>query len=165
MMSSYIPIASQTTSGIVTSVTFNSIPITLNGKTLRDIVIITSVRAQAFDSWLGLRFNADSGNNYHWVQAGNGNATNSTGASVAQIQLFAHLTTSRGAYEMSILDFAQTNKHKTVIGTGGSSGSFGVAMTSGRWASTNAINSITLFGGQGLEFAAGSTFSIFGIEG
>lgn len=150
-------IASQTTSSVVTSVTFNSIP-----NTFRDLVIVADVAAQAFDSWLGLRFNGASTNTYSWVYAGNG-ANSNSGANVAQIQLFSHLTTTRGVQTVHVMDYAITNKHKSVLGRGGSAGAFGPGMTAGRWASTNAITSLTLFGGQGIEFAVGATFNIYGI--
>lgn len=154
----YDLIATQTTSSVVTSVTFNSIP-----STYRDLVIVSNVAAQAFDSWLGLRFNGDTGNNYNWVRAGSGGVVTSSGSNAAQIQLYAHLTTTRGVWVTNVMDYQQTDKHKSTIGHGGSAGAFGVAMSAGRWASTSAITSVTLFGGQGLEFASGATFTIFGI--
>lgn len=157
MTATYDLISMQTTSSVVTSVTFNSIP-----STYRDLVIIADVAAQAFDSWLGLRFNGDTANNYQWVRAGSGGAVTSAGSG-AQIQLYAHLTTTKGNWTTNVLDYAVTDKQKTVLGKGGSGGSFGPGITAGRWASTNSITSVTLFGGQGLEFASGATFAIYGI--
>jgi hypothetical protein len=163
-MSSWIFLSEQVTSTVTTSVTFNSIPTTSGGKNLRDLVIVADVAAQAFDSWLGLRFNGDTGSNYVWVRGGSGGTASSQGTSQTQIQLYAHLTTTKGLWVTSVGDYARSDRQKCIVGTGGSTGAFGQAMTSGRWANNAAITSVTLFGGQGLEFASGARFTIYGIE-
>ena len=61
------------------------------------------------------------------------------------------------------MDYSATDKHKTMLSRGGSS-SFGVGMNAGRWANTSAVTSVLVIGQSGLDFAAGSTFYLYGIE-
>jgi len=156
----YELIASTTTVAPVLSITVSSIP-----STYKDLVITLDVAATQYDSYLGLRFNSDTGTNYNYVGVGNG--TSASGAQdTNQIQIYSHLTTTKGLYIINVNDYSATNKHKYTISQGGSSNStYRTGYGAGRWASTSAINSVTLFGGQGLYFATGAKMQIFGIEG
>jgi len=73
---------------------------------------------------------------------------------------------------IDILDYANTNKYKTLRGVLGlslnaadASGSFGrVNMSSGSWRNTNAISSITLYPTLGTGFTQYSSFALYGIK-
>jgi hypothetical protein len=74
-----------------------------------------------------------------------------------------------GAAIVDILDFASTNKNKTIKSfhglTGGASGLGdlnAVHLSSGLFLSTNAVSSITIFPNTG-NFVTGSRFSVYGV--
>jgi hypothetical protein len=172
-MSSYIPIASQTLGSSASSVTFSSIPTTLNGKTLRDLVLV--IQAQAANSGvvtnLLMRINGDTASNYAEVRMrGDGSSASSNAVT------FSEMTISSGGslvstvplqINLQIMDFAQTDKHKSILNrANGASASFtATAASAFRWANTSAITSVSIFPDSPNLMAAGSTFSLYGIEG
>jgi hypothetical protein len=58
------------------------------------------------------------------------------------------------------MDYSVTDKQKTVLSRTNSS--FGTDITAGRWASTSAITSVTVYPSSG-DFEIGSTFALYGI--
>lgn len=164
-MSSYIPIASQTTSSVST-ITFSSIPTTVNGKTIRDLVL--AIVAPDTDCYLV--FNNDTGQNYPAVYMGvfNGQTNPYSGIRTTRTKLEIGGTAWGGITLVHILDFAQTNKHKLVLSRANSpSGLYNDATEAyaGRWASTSAITSIRLETLSGTGLQPGSIASLYGIEG
>jgi hypothetical protein len=71
-------------------------------------------------------------------------------------------------FVIDILDYANTNKYKTIRYLSGydANGSGRVGLGSGSWRSTSAVTSITL---QGLEYSSNykqySSFALYGIKG
>ena len=166
-MSSYIPIASQTLSSSATAVNFTSIPTTLNGKTLRDLVLVCYV-IQDF-SIARMRFNSSTSFNYETVtMSGSGSGTDSRTASLTSYMSLqnqpVYTSTNGGITILNVFDYAQTNKHKSVLIRNDYSSQFGTQAAAGSWSSTDAISSINLFVASD-TFRAGSTFSLYGIEG
>ena len=167
-MSSYIPIASQTLGSSASSVTFSSIPTTLNGKTLRDLVLIATPIGTV-NQFEALTFNGDTGANYNLVwMSGNGSTAASSGGSgynnIINDQGWDSVRTTYGTqFVYNIFDYSQTNKHKSVL-LRTNRADFRTVATAARWANTAAITSITFVQVSG-NLAAGSTFSLYGIEG
>jgi hypothetical protein len=165
-MSSYIPIASQTLGSSAASVTFSSIPTTLNGKTLRDLVLVHSTAGTP----PRMRVNSDTGSNYSHVRmSGNGSSATSGGYTDTSVNLFAvgfsgnpGPSTDVDFVVTQIFDYATTDKHKTMLSRH-SIASGAVEAFANRWANTSAITSILIYGDS--NFAAGSTFSLYGLEG
>jgi hypothetical protein len=115
-----------------------------------------------------MTFNGGSAGSYVTVgMEGNGSSTTSGTWATAGIAMFVvngYLTTGESATGFfHIMDFAQTNKQKSVLVRAGRAGG-GVVANAGRWDQTTAITSLT-FGPFGTNWAAGSTFNLFGIEG
>jgi hypothetical protein len=156
-MSSYIPIASQTLGSSAASVTFSSIPTTLNGKTLRDLIIVGRFESAGNNTLC--RINSDTGNNYnHVLMYAAPSAGSFTQSSVDRFVL----DFGASMLIMQVFDFAQTNKHKSILSrSDNASSATGAAAC--RWANTSAVTSIQLYVGG--TFAAGSTFSLYGLEG
>jgi hypothetical protein len=145
-------------------VTFSSIPTTLNGKTLRDLVVVTSATSPE----MYVRFNSDSGSNYNFVWMLGFDNSAFSGSSSSQARLALARVAWGGNTITQIFDFSQTNKHKSTISRANGAGvaNNAVEAIAGRWASTAAITSMTLQGlSGGADFPAGSTFSLYGIEG
>jgi hypothetical protein len=72
--------------------------------------------------------------------------------------------TSQSVTIIDIMDYSQTDKHKSVIARGNTPG-WGTRMIAGRWASTAAITSIVIKTEAGLTFSIGDSFSLYGIAG
>jgi hypothetical protein len=60
-----------------------------------------------------------------------------------------------------IIDYSQTNKHKTILFRGNSASASVVTATAARYASNNAITSLTVSAAGG-SFLANSSFALFG---
>ena len=146
------------------SVSFTSIPSTYTHLQIRAIARSTS------NPQVNLRFNSDSGNNYteHDLM-GNGSSASAYGAGnipyMPQGQV-ASAASTFGAYVIDILDYANTNKFKTIRGLNGfdSNGSGILGLFSNLWRNTSAVSNIELFANVG-SFAQYSSFALYGIKG
>jgi hypothetical protein len=155
----YIALANLTLNGTDSSITFDSIP-----STYRDLVAVINTDSST-QADLYLRFNGDTGNNYNRVTGqGTGSVASynsSTNAAFMRLNGNGDLATdfSQNAI-IQVMDYSATDKHKSVLSRTNST--HGVDMTAGRWASTNAVTSVTIYPSTG-SFESGSTFSLFGI--
>ena len=115
----------------------------------------------------------DTNSNYAWHQLyGDGS---STGASAGTTQSFMYMpqvatdlnsASIYGSVIIDILDYANTNKYKTLRGFGGfdANGSGKVFLRSGLWQSTSAINTVRLYPNSG-NWKQYSQFALYGIKG
>jgi hypothetical protein len=159
-------------SGGSSSISFTSIPSTYQHLQLRMITRGTSTAAFNLD----FTFNNDSGSNYgpsHYLEgdgatasAGVANATSTT-----RITTFASPKSSAtasvfGGFVVDVLDYANTNKYKTLRHFGGydANGSGFVDLDSGLWMSSSAINRLDITTGA-TSFAQYSSFALYGIKG
>ena len=170
---SYESIATTTVgSGGSASITFSSIPATYTHLQIRCLMQET----QAGTDWDNFNavFNSDTGANYtrHFVE-GNGAAVTAFGAANRSAAFVGMVSRSGagasvfGVNIIDILDYANTNKYKTVrtlagfdYNGGGSTGLFSSA-----WLSTSAISSIVLTADSGSNFSQYSSFALYGIKG
>lgn len=143
--------------------TFSSIPSTYKHLQLR--IVQRSSGSTQF-----IRFNGDTGSNYvrHELRGNGTNVTSS--ASTAQTYIAPGFVVNSGgtpsgahsAFIIDILDYASTTNNKTVrmFGGGLDDADKYIALNSGLWLSTAAINSI------GLTYATStSRFSLYGVKG
>lgn len=130
-------------------------------------------RASQLDG-LSMRFNSDTGSNYadHNLQGGGASASAGANTSVSYIIIALASASNAGAniYSagvVSILDYANTSKYKTVRTLGGydNNGNGYIRLSSGLWQNTNAITSITFGSTDGSGILAGSQFALYGIKG
>jgi len=165
MAATYIPLATQTLSSAVSSVTFSGIP-----QTYTDLVIVANLGKSLTGSSVEFRFNADGGSNYSITELyGNGTSAASARAS--------NLTYGQVAYDvvpgsgitsnflLNIMNYSNTTTNKTTISRNNSMDTTysGAAAIVNLWRSTAAINSITFTSSGGATFTTGSTFSLYGI--
>ena len=169
-LSNYFSIQTVTVgAGGSSTVTFNSIPSTYTHLQIR--AISKDSRSNP-NTAFSIRLNSDSGTNYSShdltgdgggsvVATGTANSTeiglgNSSGGTNANIF---------GAQIIDILDYANTNKFKTVRTLGGhdQNGSGYLGLFSGNWRSTSAVTSITI-----IPLVANiqqySSFALYGIK-
>ena len=160
----YTQINSVTLAAASTSVTFSSIP-----GTFRDLVIVAVGRSNTVSNLrLRFRFNNDATASAYTAVTMRGEGT-SPGSSAptantsAYVGEVAAISTEAAIWKLEIFDYAQTDKHKTAL-TRLSRGGGGTEAIANRWANTAAVTSINLFGNGSEPFAAGATFTLYGIE-
>jgi hypothetical protein len=143
------------------SITFSSIPSTYTHLQIRGIGLITS--AGGFT----IQFNSDTGSNYSWHQLyGEGSIAQSNSGATQTFMYMAYgggSTTAPNALVTDVLDYANTNKYKTIRSLSGNdlNGSGGIQFWSGNWRSTSAITSITITA----SFNQYSQLALYGIKG
>jgi hypothetical protein len=178
LLGSYAPvtpafesIATITATGGETSLGFTSIPGTYTSLQVRGIVRDTD--AGTGWNYGGMTVNNDTGSNYaqHYIRGNGtsvqvyGNPNMTTGNGILAIGNGS----TAGIFGVVIMDFhdyASTTRYKTIRSfVGGDSNGAGlVVLNSTLWQSTSAITSIQILDGA-TAFAAGSTFSLYGIKG
>jgi len=162
--------------GGATSITFNSIPSTYTHLQIRYMGKGTSALG-GYPSGSFLRFNDDNTANYtsHNLR-GNGSSA-AAGANVGEIYMNEVIvpgldgwnSTTFGVGIIDILDYANTNKFKTIRSLNGAdnNGSGAVYVSSSNWRSTNAITKITLNVDPTYvsSYAQNSQIALYGIKG
>ena len=164
---SYIALATTTLGSAASSVTFSSIPTSVSGVALRDLVLVIAANYTSGDGNVQLRLNGDTGANYTNIYMLGGGSGSGVSGAVTQPWIYGGgMNTSQGNGQIfQLMDFSATNKHKTVLNRTSEVGG-AVYAWAGRWASTSAVNTIRIVGQDGgRSFAIGSTFSLYGIAG
>ena len=157
--STYTKIATTTTSGNASSVTFSSIPATYT-----DLIIIFNGSAGATSGDLAT-FNGDTGANYSttFLRGDGSSAASGRVPSANSINPGLTFGTSQSTYIMQIMNYANTTTYKTALYRSSSvatSSYVGAAVA--LWRSTAAINTINFFT-SGTNYVNGSTFSLYGV--
>jgi hypothetical protein len=163
------PIATNLLSSTASTVTFSNIPQGYKHLQIRFISRNTVVNDQ-----LGMQFNLDGGSNYARHELSGFGSINAY-ASTSQIQIIgvgfeAYSTNAANMFGVGIidiLDYANTNKYKTVRSITGydTNGGGGVGIVSGLWMNTAPITTIAMNQQGGGNFAINSRFSLYGIKG
>lgn len=161
-----LPIASQIVSTPVNQVQFTSIPTSVNGVTIRDLLLIGSNMTASLDDSIRVRLNnASSTNTYpHLFMLGSGSSSGQSGSNNGNawfIQDGNLATNQQDMVVMHILDFTQTDKHKTALWR--YSNGFGPYAYAARWADTSAVVSLQIFLNT-QNFNAGSRFDLYGVQ-
>jgi hypothetical protein len=164
MPSTYEPIATQTLGSATATVTFSSIP-----STYTDLVLVTSSKKDtATAANEAIRFNSDTGSNYSYTllegtgsAAASGRATNSTSIALDDAALVD--TSNFRPAIVSIQNYSNSTTNKTILSRANNA-SRGVDAIVGLWRNTAAITSVSVILQGGSNFAAGSTFTLYGIK-
>jgi hypothetical protein len=157
------------------SVSFTNIPNTYSHLQLR--YIGRTSRAVNNDGLI-VKFNSsNSGYNYlgGHVLFGNGSSASSiagwigsstAGGAIGQIPGANNASNIFGAAVVDILDYTNTNKHKTVRTLHGydANGSGEVHLMSFSWDNTSAITSMAITVGTGQDFVANTQFALYGVK-
>jgi hypothetical protein len=169
---SMIPISSVVVgSSGVGSITFSNIPNTYTHLHVRYLARATRISTA---SQPAIRFNGDTGNNYvaHYTSSNGGVSAGIDGPSTNQIwgtpiTALNSPANTFGTGITDILDYANTNKNKTIRQIGGyeANGAGFANFNSGLWLSTSAVTSLTIREGYGNNFVEFSQFILYGVKG
>lgn len=144
-------------SGGSSSITFSSIPSTYKHLQIRAFLKGTAASNR------NLTFNGITSGYFQHRLEGSGSSASASGYT-SQSQIAMPITGSQwGSVVFDFLDYADTNKNKTVRMFGGydDNGSGFIGLTSGSVANTSAINSITIAGDTWQQY---SSFALYGIK-
>ena len=152
-------------SGGAANATFSSIPSTYKHLQIRQIAQCATAA-----TWIAIQFNSDTGTNYTWheLRGDGASASAAGGGGLAYIRIALQ---DAGSYWSSavtdILDYQNTNKYKTTRSLHGVDRNGGgvVGLTSGFWANTAGVSSITIYPQGGGNFNQYSQFALYGIKG
>ena len=149
------------TGSAFTLITFSSIP-----STYRDLRVVVTGATDA-EGNIFLKINGDASSNYSQVNmrsfaTSSAASSSGTGARVNSNYSTGLQTSSRAINIYDIFDYAQTNKHKSILIRANHSDE--VDAIAARWASTSAITSLSITANDAAAFTAGSTFSLYGVS-
>jgi len=170
LVGAYDSLATVTLSTATSSVTFSGIPAGYKHLQIRWIGQTTS---NTVDTSMAVQLNSDTGSNYAGHRLFGDGATaavaNATSVSFMRADRLNAPTSANdifGAGVIDFLDYANTNKYKTMRSLGGvdRNGSGGIYFGSGLWMNTAAITSITLFAADTGNFRQYSSFALFGVK-
>jgi len=168
---SYFALATTTLTSAASSVTFSSIPTSVNGQALRDLVAVVTTAPGNLGVPGGTarnllaRLNGDSSNVYtRVIMSGDGATARSASDTQTWLALdwYAHSNSTTHLHVLQIMDFSSNNKHKTVLTRVQSTNA--TDTLAHRWPSNSVINSLTFLYDQN-TLAAGCIFSLYGIAG
>lgn len=165
-LQSLVPLATITLQSPSAEIKFTGMP-----ELYRDLVIFGALRTDraAETDPIRLRFNNDStsGNYTRVAMYGNSGGVGGYSDSPGEVIIDAGSTGASSAsgmfsaLKLDIIDYRMTNKYKTLLTTSNIS-SIETRRQSARWASLNAIETITITPYFGTNFVAGSNLSIYG---
>ena len=163
MPTTYEPIATTTLGSAAASITFSSIPTTYT-----DLRVVANT-LQTATTYVGLRLNSVSTNTYSYTELyGTGSSSGSArGSNITEMYLNSRVLPANtpGLVTADIFSYAGST-FKTVLsqfsGDNNGSGFMGGVVNLSR--NTTAVSSLYIYEANGGTFAAGSTFTMYGIK-
>lgn len=144
-------------------IVFGSIP-----QGFRDLVAVFRGTTTPANGAGFIRFNGDSGNNYvNIITAGNTTPPYSGTSTKSAIDFALDFAVEAGVQNstiVQIMDYSSSDRHKTALIRTNIGSNYVPAVIGGRWANNSAITTLSFTLNQN-SYAAGSTFSLFGIAG
>jgi len=169
MAKTYEPIATTTLGSAQASYTFSSIP-----STYTDLIIVASIKADSTTiATPALRFNGDTTSNYSatWLYGNGSTASSSRGSNATYLYTGDYVagveSTNFATFISHIFNYANTTTYKTVLSRNNqiNSADGETGATVGLWRKTpEAISTILYTSTNGANYAAGSTFTLYGIK-
>ncbi len=170
---SYESIATVTVgAGGSSSIDFTSIP-----NTYKHLQIRMGSKINNASDWVTIAMrvgngSVDSGSNYAYHDIFGQGSSVTAQAATSQNRMYIGWASgssysSLGLVVLDLLDYANTNKNKTVRSLTGidNNGSGIISLESNLWMSTSAVNTISIFPHSGTAFQQYSHFALYGIKG
>jgi hypothetical protein len=156
--STYTPIATYTTSGSQTLVTFTS----FGGYT--DLYFTISNFGSGSGGNTRMRFNSDSGSNYSWTVLTGDGSTASSARGTNDTSTVSSYNGADGVTLINVQSYSNSTTNKTILSRAGKAGT-GVDAVVGMWRNTAAITTITFQANTAgtSAFGNGIIFNVYGI--
>lgn len=154
----YHSLATITLGSSASTVTFGSIP-----AGYRDLRLVANVSGTGaiLDSDY-VKFNTSTADFTTVQMYGNGSTTGSNTGTSGRVSNYENTIGRMYLWVLDIMDYSQTDKHKTYLSRFNADDA-GVGAFAGRWAQTAALTAIQVYPATG-SYAAGSTFTLFGVK-
>lgn len=176
-LGSMFPLGVFTLASATATIDFTNIPQTYTHLQLRYLARENTGGATSASSQLAMRFNSDSGNSYSLHRLyGNGSSALSDGYAsstpltsirVSGLNGSSATASSFAGGVIDILDYKNTNKNTTVRSLCGGdlndTNGF-IFFNSGAWYNTAAVSRITITSLGAVDFAANSSFALYGVQ-
>lgn len=163
MASTYEAIMTYTVPSAQSSYTFTSI-----SQDYTDLVLVANTIVSSGVGYeLGLQFNGDTGSNYSDTYLLGDGTSATSGRQSLTFADCGYLASNSGNPNTRIINlqnYSNTTTYKTVLSRGSSVNSGQAIAYVNLWRNTSAISSIKIFSNVGLNYAAGSTFTLYGIK-
>ena len=159
MGSAIVPLQNITLGSAATSVTFASIP-----GTFRDLRIVINAKNTVDAQGIRTQYTDDANANYSYIVTygtGSGNGASGAGSGLTYADYGVNRTSNQTTL-VDIMDYSATDKHKTALVRSDNATAI-VLYYLNRWASNSAITKVKLSASAN-SFAAGSTFSLYGVK-
>jgi len=173
----YEHLATTTLSSNASSITLSGLDSYTDYKHLQLRAVWQSTATGTSEGYGKFRFNSDTGSNYAWHNLQGNQSSFATDGGWNQDGIFNYFSTGQSTtpqdgsfaiFTMDILDFANTNRYKTMKMLTGTTQYFPYApyirLYSGYWASNNAITSISFTPLIG-QITSKTRWSLYGIRG
>ena len=166
MPSTYTPIATNTLSSAVSSVTFSSIP-----QTYTDLILVTGIKKSAGNAAY-IRANNDSGTNYSttYLYGSGGTATSTRDTNRTWFDSLGATATGTNTFALStnhIMNYSNSTTYKDILARKQysiTSGTWDYTEASiSTWRSTAAITQLDILAIAG-NFEIGCTFTLYGVK-
>lgn len=157
--------------GGASSVTFSNIPQYYKHLQVRAVLRPTTATNPPYNTFI--RFNSDTGANYarHLLRGDGATATSASAASTtsgltAYSLASSDIANAFATFVTDVLDYSSASKYKTVRTLGGYdvNGAGSAMLTSSLWMATTSISNITFTHESVSNFAATSTFALYGVN-
>jgi hypothetical protein len=154
----YFPIATNTLSSAVASVTFSSI-----SGIYTDLLVIISGTTST-DTGLPMQFNSDTGSNYSGtlIYGSGSSSVSERNSNQTSMNSMGRMDSTSGNGIFHFMNYSNTTTYKTVISRGNNASSIVIANV-GLWRSTSAINTIKFMVEGAATYSSGTTFTLYGI--
>jgi hypothetical protein len=153
MTATYTALATITLTSTDSEIVFSSIP-----ATYRDLVLVYDAQGGSAQE-VRLALNGSTANGSFVYMLGDGS---SPGSGTASALIGGTISTLRSNNILQFFDYAQTNKHKTILIRSNRPSEATLAYAC-RWAQTTAINSIQVYPNSG-NWTSGGVFALYGIN-
>jgi len=159
MPTTYEPIATTTLGSAAATVTFSSIP-----GTYTDLILIIRATLSSSSGAMGAQLNSDTGSNYSYTRlTGNGSSASSDRNTSLTFAPIGTVSTTQNVSIIHFQNYANSTTYKTLLTRNGIAdvATYGIVAL---WRNTAAITSILINNNAGVNYASGSTFTLYGIK-
>ena len=159
MAITYEPIATTTLGSAAATVTFSSIP-----GTYTDLILIIRATLSSSSGAMGAQLNSDTGSNYSYTRlTGDGSTASSDRNSNLTFAPIGTVSTTQNVSVVQFQNYSNSTTYKTILTRNGIAdvATYGIVAL---WRNTAAITSILINNNAAINYAAGSTFTLYGIK-
>lgn len=162
---SYISLGTITLGANIGQVVFGSIPTTVSGVTLRDLVAVLAGSVPVGGAAVDVRLNGDSTSGNYLKVGLTGSEFGGVGGFRGTGPLDGVLANTPGLSTWEVFDYSISGRHKTItLSSNSNANHHTTSIKAAIWTNTAPVTSVTV-SVSGATFASGTVVSLYGIAG